>query len=377
MQPKFRRGAARKEKAVKEQLANMTIIELVKKSHEVASQPLDYYVTPVVITELASRLEALNLVYIGAMNNLRSATSTIERMGVEGAYLLNGAAAELNGSWVRHKTVLGAQAALLCISQGDICAAREWLEGTVDEVGADMPDDMTVAGLQAWFDSQMVAVDGRSGFLTRREAEDAIRARIPATDAWQRELRQTARAEGINYAAGRLAAAFNHGFVDKPMAEVGDVVRMILTTKDDLANDSAPAADGLSGEYAEKALEDWEQQLRAGIAPQKPTLSQAITDIIAERQRQKEKKGYTESRDDNYLPGVLNLAGAAYAVSASYLPNSKRRADRLWPWPDAGKYLNASSKDPRSALIKAAALITAEIERIDRAQLRAGEANLD
>lgn len=68
---------------MKEQLAAMTIIELVKKSHEVASQPLDYYVTPVIITELASRLEALNLVYIGAMNNLRSATSTIDQLEAE------------------------------------------------------------------------------------------------------------------------------------------------------------------------------------------------------------------------------------------------------------------------------------------------------
>lgn len=88
----------------------------------------------------------------------------------------------------------------------------------------------------------------------------------PTTDAWQREQRQKAWAEGINYTAGRLAAAFNHGCVNKPMAEVGDVVRMILTTKEDLANDPAPAADGMSGEYAEKALQDWEQQLRNGEA---------------------------------------------------------------------------------------------------------------
>ena len=106
----------------------------------------------------------------------------------------------------------------------------------------------------------------------------------------------------------------------------------------------------------------------------RPFLNQAIADIIAERQRQISEKGFSETRDDKYLPGVLNLAGAAYAVHASYLPDAKRRADRLWPWPDAGKYLNANSKDPRSALIKAAALITAEIERIDRAQLRNGEA---
>lgn len=68
--------------------------------------------------------------------------------------------------------------------------------------------------------------------------------------------------EGINYAASRLAAAFNHGFVDKPLAEVYDVVRMILTTKEDLAND--PAADSLSGEYAEKSLAEFAAQLRQG-----------------------------------------------------------------------------------------------------------------
>ncbi|ELY4780728.1 hypothetical protein SM077_002579 [Cronobacter sakazakii] len=129
-----------------------------------------------------------------------------------------------------------------------------------------------------------------------------------------------------------------------------------------------------AGSIARREITKQRDALAAECAPLKPILSRAIADIIAERQRQKEKKGYTESRDDNYLPGVLNLAGAAYAVSASCLPDAKRRADRLWPWPEAGKYLNASSKDPRSALIKAAALIAAEIERIDRAELRKGGA---
>ncbi|HIA1116568.1 TPA: hypothetical protein ACWO74_001682 [Salmonella enterica subsp. enterica serovar Muenchen] len=87
----------------------------------------------------------------------------------------------------------------------------------------------------------------------------------PATDAFLAEVRAQARNEGINYAAGRLAAAFNHGFVDKPLTEVCDVVRMVLDTKTDLANAPIPAADGLSGEYAEKALEDWAAQLRKGV----------------------------------------------------------------------------------------------------------------
>lgn len=87
--------------------------------------------------------------------------------------------------------------------------------------------------------------------------------KTPATDAYMAEVRLQARNEGINYAASRLAAAFNHGFVDKPLAEVYDVVRMILTAKEDLAND--PAADGLSGEYAEKSLAEFAAQLRQGV----------------------------------------------------------------------------------------------------------------
>ncbi len=88
---------------------------------------------------------------------------------------------------------------------------------------------------------------------------------IPAYDAFLAEVRASARNEGINYAASRLAAAFNHGFVDKPLAEVCDVVRMILDTKEELANSTLPAADGISGEYAEKFLAEFAAQLRKGV----------------------------------------------------------------------------------------------------------------
>lgn len=84
----------------------------------------------------------------------------------------------------------------------------------------------------------------------------------PATDRIVAGIKADGRAEGINFAASRLAAAFNHGHVDKPMAEVGDVVRMILTAKEDLANDPELPEDGLSGEYAEKSLAEWEAELR-------------------------------------------------------------------------------------------------------------------
>ncbi|EEF3815505.1 hypothetical protein GO150_002148 [Salmonella enterica subsp. diarizonae] len=98
----------------------------------------------------------------------------------------------------------------------------------------------------------------------RVRALDAMET--PATDAFLAEVRASARNEGINYAASRLAAAFNHGFLDKPVSEVLDVTRMILSAKEDLSNDPLPTVDGLSGEYAEKAIEEWAAQLRKGVA---------------------------------------------------------------------------------------------------------------
>ncbi|HCN8752645.1 TPA: ead/Ea22-like family protein [Escherichia coli] len=85
----------------------------------------------------------------------------------------------------------------------------------------------------------------------------------PATDAFLTEIRAEARNEGINYTASRLAAAFNHGFINKSLREVFDVTRMILSAKEELANEPHPI-DGLSGEYAEKSLEEWAEQIRKG-----------------------------------------------------------------------------------------------------------------
>lgn len=191
---------------MKEQLANMNIIELVRTAHSYATsiQQIDTY--SAIVTELASRLEALNIAYICAMNIVRSAADDRSQQ----------------------------QTGITFVSADELSAVLARVQG-LHEISVELI------------------------------AEDVFKQH-GASDAWQREQRQKAWAEGINYAAGRLAAAFNHGFVNKPLAEVGDVVRMILDAKDELARATIPAPDGLSGEYAEKALEDWEQQLRNGEA---------------------------------------------------------------------------------------------------------------
>lgn len=128
------------------------------------------------------------------------AEAKISALAAENAYLLNGAARELNTSWMFHKTMLGAQAALVCLSHGYQAAAREWLEGTTDEAGAEIPDDISVGELHEWFDRQMVSNDGKSGFLTRSEAEEAIRKACPATDAFLAEV----RAQGVEMCSAEI-----------------------------------------------------------------------------------------------------------------------------------------------------------------------------
>lgn len=88
------------------------------------------------------------------------------------------------------------------------------------------------------------------------------------------------------------------------------------------------------------------------------TTESVIDEIEVERKRQIEVEGYRGDHDDRHEPGTLAQAAAAYA-SASV---GDADAGLLWPWhPDEFK-----PKDPRRDLIRAAALLIAEIERLDR-----------
>ncbi|HFT4325846.1 TPA: hypothetical protein ACHV7W_002975 [Klebsiella variicola] len=169
------------------------------------------------VNELIASLESAGDLSIREQKFLKLAKA-YQQLAAENVYLLNGAARELNTSWMFHKTMLGAQAALACLSLGRESAARDWLEGTTDEACAEIPDDITVAGLQAWFDSQMVSNDGKSGFLTRAEAEEAIRKACPATDAYLAGI----KADGASEFISRLQQCVDEGDF------VGDEVAVIV-----------------------------------------------------------------------------------------------------------------------------------------------------
>jgi hypothetical protein len=94
----------------------------------------------------------------------------------------------------------------------------------------------------------------------------------------------------------------------------------------------------------------------------------AIDDIAAERQRQIASEGWTLEHDDEHDGRELAYAAACYAVGDHRIigldDNGKPVGEAsIWPW-----HLDWwKPKDRRSNLIRAGALIVAEIERLDRA----------
>ncbi|BCP56230.1 hypothetical protein K32_48470 [Kaistia sp. 32K] len=109
----------------------------------------------------------------------------------------------------------------------------------------------------------------------------------------------------------------------------------------------------------------------------------AARDVLIERQRQVAAEGWSPEHDDEHDGGELAAAGAAYALHAADHLNPYSQGDggdeapNCWPWHDAvagrGEGPEATKPawwkpgTPRRDLIKAAALILAEIERMDRA----------
>lgn len=89
--------------------------------------------------------------------------------------------------------------------------------------------------------------------------------------------------------------------------------------------------------------------------------------IAEERQRQIEKEGWTAEHDAEHTNEALAMAAVCYALPStlrhySYNPLIKENVPDFWPW-DA-KWWKPSPDDRVKELIKAGALISAEIDRL-------------
>tara|TARA_R100001086_G_scaffold219041_1_gene135828 strand:- start:136 stop:492 length:357 start_codon:yes stop_codon:yes gene_type:complete len=102
------------------------------------------------------------------------------------------------------------------------------------------------------------------------------------------------------------------------------------------------------------------------------TLGDATADVLHERIRQIEIEGWTAAHDDEHDKGEMADAAAAYALSARGrcrldLASAPGKAPWFWPWSQTWW----KPKTRRQDLVRAGALIIAEIERLDRAEQRA------
>lgn len=84
--------------------------------------------------------------------------------------------------------------------------------------------------------------------------------------------------------------------------------------------------------------------------------------IAAERRRQVHEEGWSASHDDAYTDGQLIDAAGCYTAAATGIDGLN--VENLWPWDPAWW---KPSEDPARNLVKAGALIAAELDRLRRA----------
>lgn len=101
-------------------------------------------------------------------------------------------------------------------------------------------------------------------------------------------------------------------------------------------------------------------------------MAQALYDLLAERLRQVDDEGWSPEHDDQHAFGELAKAAGCYAWIAGTSDNLRLIFDAPPPtWPSNWGSDWWKPTDRRRDLVKAGALILAEIERLDRIQREA------
>ena len=112
-----------------------------------------------------------------------------------------------------------------------------------------------------------------------------------------------------------------------------------------------------------------EQSNREFYGSNPPSTGNPVVDeVAAERRRQITKEGWDTYHDDVHRDGSMAKAAACYALGATTLTGlSGGNRWRRMIWPRSWSLGWWKPKTRRRDLIRAAALLVAEIERLDRA----------
>ncbi|MEC4595492.1 hypothetical protein [Burkholderia vietnamiensis] len=127
-------------------------------------------------------------------------------------------------------------------------------------------------------------------------------------------------------------------------------------------------------DYADMSDRDSDAEaLRALLATPLPEpraeATAAARDVLCERRRQAEQEGWTPEHDEKHRDHELSCAAGCYAMHTLAYPAGD--PPPAWPW--AADWWKPTTH--RRNLVKAGALILAEIEKIDRATARSGDAS--
>jgi hypothetical protein len=96
-----------------------------------------------------------------------------------------------------------------------------------------------------------------------------------------------------------------------------------------------------------------------------PSYQHSIELIAKERNRQIEQEGYDIKHDNSHIHGEIANAAAYYAATPLY--RKIYALEGLWVWDK--KYLKPTPNNRVKELVKAGALIAAEIERLQRNEI--------
>lgn len=142
--------------------------------------------------------------------------------------------------------------------------------------------------------------------------------------------------------ADAIAASIQAQFSAESVDEAADYDRMLIRATE--------AALGITGKPAEA----------------RGPLSHAAQAVLAERERQVTVEGWTPEHDDAHTTGGMAVAAACYAGQGLPPRHAEGLVSLLWPFTGWARNW-FKPRDQRRNLVKAGALILAEIERLDRA----------
>ncbi|HGA6477181.1 TPA: ead/Ea22-like family protein [Salmonella enterica subsp. enterica serovar Saintpaul] len=174
--------------------------------------------------------------------------------------------------------------------------------------------------------------------------------------------KQAYRADGGDIGIGRLKEIADNAYSDEEKRWLAQRVLSLLDENLQLQRDK----DSLEAVAIAMRDDMWDAREKLEAAEKRiaeleaRAFNPAILDVIAERQRQQSVEGWTPEHDDQYGKSQLLWA------SSCYLLNTIQPFNRIpmdWPWDSSWWKPTNSRRD----LVKAGALILAEIERIDRA----------